>query len=115
MDADPVRNYRGGVFDDPNAGSDVDHVVSVVGWGKDSKTGKQYWIARNSWGEYWGEMGYFRVAMGGNQLGLESECAWAVPKEFTTHNVPCGEAGEDCAVETSKEESQQAQEGVIVM
>ncbi len=44
-----------------NPNTDIDHVVSVVGWGNDAKMG-QYWIVRNSWGEYWGEMGYIRVA-----------------------------------------------------
>jgi cathepsin X len=55
---------------------------------------------RNSWGEYWGEMGYIRVEKGNNALHLEDECAWAVPGTFTapetTTNFPCGEGGEGC-------------------
>ena len=39
--------------------------------------GHRYWNVRNSWGEYWGELGYVRVKMGDNQLGLEADCAWA--------------------------------------
>jgi cathepsin X len=52
---------------------------------------------RNSWGEFWGEMGYIRVAKGKNALHLEEQCSWAVPKDFTTENFPCYEGGDNCA------------------
>merc|ERR1719160_1998766 len=80
IDATEILEYTGGIA--TQEGSMVDHVISVVGWGNDDKAG-QYWIIRNSWGEYWGEMGYVRVAKGNNALKLEEQCSWAVPKAFT--------------------------------
>lgn len=57
---------------------------------------------RAGWGEYWGEMGYIRVAMGSNALNLEEECSWAVVKGFTAPemgmNYPCDEGGDNCLV-----------------
>lgn len=81
----------------------MNHIVSVTGWGYDSITGKRYWIVRNSWGEYWGEMGYVRIAMGGNQLGVETDCAWAVPGSWTELNYPCDEDGTNCMKRKSAE------------
>jgi cathepsin X len=99
VDADPLRDYSGGIFDDPDATANIDHVVSIVGWGSDAP-GKYYWIVRNSWGEFWGEMGFFRVRAGSNMLGLESECAYAVPSGYTSAegdmNFPCAEDGKGC-------------------
>merc|ERR1712159_694405 len=66
IDASPILKYTGGIAS--MAGEMVDHVISIVGWGKDQASGKQYWIVRNSWGEYWGEMGYIRVEKGNNAL-----------------------------------------------
>jgi cathepsin X len=96
INAGPALNYTGGIFDDASAGTGVDHIISVTGWGTDPKTGKQYWNVRNSWGQYWGELGYMRLTKGENQLGIESQCSWATLKQFTEVNTPCFEGGENC-------------------
>lgn len=54
INADPLRDYEEGILDDDTASTSTNHIVSIVGFGKDEETGKDYWIIRNSWGEYWG-------------------------------------------------------------
>ena len=71
-------NYRGGIYRDTSGAQSLNHAISVVGWGEED--GQKYWIMRNSWGSYWGEKGFARVVRGENNLGIESECTWAVPK-----------------------------------
>jgi len=95
IQATPILNYETGIATERSFSTD--HVVSVVGWGTDATEGF-YWTVRNSWGEYWGEMSYIRVATGA--LALEQGCAWAVPGEFTapekSNQVHCHEGGDNC-------------------
>lgn len=97
VNAEPLITYEGGVFNDTLASRETNHVVSIVGWG--SVENQNYWIVRNSWGEYWGEMGFFRVLMGQNVLGLEGEIAWATPGRWTEVNFPCDEDGKNCQID----------------
>eukprot|EP00743_Colponemidia_sp_Colp-15_P001856 GILK01002024.1.p1 GENE.GILK01002024.1~~GILK01002024.1.p1 ORF type:complete len:619 (+),score=71.23 GILK01002024.1:45-1859(+) len=77
---DELEAYTGGIFTDKSGRKADDHVVSVAGWGVDGN-GDKYWVVRNSWGTYWGESGWLRLAKGIDNLGVESlGCAWAVPK-----------------------------------
>jgi len=109
-----IKDYTGGIIDDvrfENIGHN--HGVSIVGWGEEEVIGngdgdgtnennigrdrkRKYWIVRNSWGQYWGEMGFFRVEMGRNLIGIENHIAWATPGVYSTINYPCAEDGERC-------------------
>mmetsp|Transcript_19107 Transcript_19107/g.27485 ORF Transcript_19107/g.27485 Transcript_19107/m.27485 type:complete len:355 (+) Transcript_19107:74-1138(+) len=96
INAEPIVAYKGGIFVDDSFDQETNHIVSIVGWGTDPDTSKKFWIIRNSWGQYWGEMGYIRLEMGKNLLGIEGEIAWATLGSFTVDNFPCSEDGKNC-------------------
>eukprot|EP00472_Partenskyella_glossopodia_P007168 CAMPEP_0197524978 /NCGR_PEP_ID=MMETSP1318-20131121/10538_1 /TAXON_ID=552666 /ORGANISM="Partenskyella glossopodia, Strain RCC365" /LENGTH=333 /DNA_ID=CAMNT_0043078105 /DNA_START=66 /DNA_END=1067 /DNA_ORIENTATION=+ len=93
IDAEQVLQYKGGIFKS-DKDFQINHIISVIGWGEEN--GQKYWIVRNSWGEYWGEMGYIRVEKGNNAIGIEEECSWATPEKWTELNFPCYEDGTNC-------------------
>lgn len=39
---------------------------------------RRYWEIRNSWGTYWGELGFFKLQRGINALNLEAGDCWCV-------------------------------------
>lgn len=80
------HEYTGGIYNDPTTytENDINHEVSVVGWGVDEKTDQKYWNVRNSWGTSWGENGFFRVTRGNNTIAIETDCAWATPVDTWT-------------------------------
>src|ERR1039457_4330807 len=56
--------YSGGVYNH-NSDSSINHDVVLVGW--DDANG--CWIMKNSWGTWWGESGYMRIAYGCDLIG----------------------------------------------
>ncbi|KAI8427492.1 hypothetical protein MSG28_002024 [Choristoneura fumiferana] len=58
-------HYKEGILSpedcDPNY---LCHAVLLVGYAKDAKSGKDYWIVKNSWGADWGMEGFFYLENG---------------------------------------------------
>merc|ERR1711937_1045938 len=85
--------YSGGVLSNCNDYV-MDHAVQLVGYGTDS--GKDYWLVRNSWGN-WGEKGYIRMQRYGE--GSEPCGPDKSPQDGdacegdTTPRTYCGECG----------------------
>ncbi|XP_026750376.2 uncharacterized peptidase C1-like protein F26E4.3 isoform X1 [Galleria mellonella] len=66
-------HYRDGVYRHTRYGDNQLqglHSVRIVGWGENR--GDKYWIVANSWGREWGIDGYFHIARGENESGIES-------------------------------------------
>lgn len=66
-------------------GDKINHAVLMIGYGVDSSGAGDvpYWIAKNSWGELWGEAGYVRIAQGENApdgvCGVNVDPSYPVP------------------------------------
>lgn len=60
--------YKQGVYKHVAGKIAGGHAVTIVGWNDDDKA----WIVKNSWGEGWGENGYFRIAYN-DESGLGSQ------------------------------------------
>jgi len=82
---DSLEEYKGGIYCDETGDVKPVHDVEIVGYGEED--GKKFWLVRNSWGTHWGENGFVRVCRGINNIAIESDCAWATPKDTWTDNV----------------------------
>ena len=73
LNANPLQTYTGGILDKTSSQcpvSGINHAVTMVGYGHDDASDKDYWIVKNSWGQTWGEKGYFRIKRGSGTCGV---------------------------------------------
>ncbi|GLT29569.1 hypothetical protein SLA2020_044270 [Shorea laevis] len=75
------KNYESGVLTAGECGNNLDHAVTLVGYGT-TEDGTKYWLIRNSWGETWGESGYMRIqrdaGVSGGLCGLAMKPSYPV-------------------------------------
>lgn len=64
--------YDGGVYEHVWGDRKGGHAILIVGWNDE----EQSWICKNSWGEYWGEDGYFRIKWGSCGIGKNMPFIW---------------------------------------
>jgi cathepsin F len=79
LNAEPLHFYEGGVLDQDAEECDpmgLNHGITLVGYGNEN--GKDYWIAKNSWGADWGEQGYFKIARGKKTCGINAYVTSAI-------------------------------------
>ena len=72
-------NFTGkGVYRwDGKSGKYGGHAVVIVGWGENVTD--KYWIVRNSWGNNWGDNGYFKIVRGENHCEIEENVFTGIP------------------------------------
>ncbi|UCE19116.1 MAG: T9SS type A sorting domain-containing protein [Gemmatimonadota bacterium] len=64
--------YTGGVYEHVWGNYLAGHCILIVGWNDE----EQCWICKNSWGEDWGESGYFRIRWGNCEMGEYIPFIW---------------------------------------
>ncbi len=75
--------YKSGVFDDATCyQGQLDHGVSLVGYGHDSSSNKDYYILRNSWATTWGESGYMRIGRNSVASSTTGICGLAMMNSY---------------------------------
>jgi len=74
-----LESYTGGIFEQKVNNPQINHIISVVGWGVENNV--NFWIVRNSWGQPWGENGFFRIVTGpaDTNLAIQTDCSYGVP------------------------------------
>merc|ERR1712048_1467202 len=71
VDAAAWQSYRSGILT-KRCGKQLDHSVLLVGYDESGN----YWKVKNSWGKSWGESGFIRLTMKGDQCGVYDDASY---------------------------------------
>ncbi|CAN4093926.1 unnamed protein product [Withania somnifera] len=87
-----MQTYIGGVSCPLICLKHQDHGVLLVGYGSDGFAPirlkkKPYWIIKNSWGENWGERGYYKICRGHNICGVDAMVSTVTAARTTNPNL----------------------------
>jgi C1A family cysteine protease len=77
------QTYTSGVLSSAKCGTTLDHAVLAVGYGNDPTSGLDYWLIKNSWNTTWGDQGYVKLAITGDDAGT---CGVQSDPQFPTTN-----------------------------
>jgi len=71
-------DYRAGTVFNTCSKKSINHAITVIGWGK-TGNGQEYWLIKNSWGDYWGDNGYIKVKKGTCGVGSQTVVTTCYP------------------------------------
>lgn len=72
-----LMNYKNGVYKQTSGSKQGGHAITLIGWGVEG--GVNYWIVQNSWGNEWGEAGYFKIDMEDANSEMASQAFYCIP------------------------------------
>ena len=72
------EEYKSGIYQYTTGSLLGGHAIKIIGWGEEN--GVKYWLIANSWGENWGENGFFRMLRGNNECGIEESASTGIDK-----------------------------------
>jgi len=64
--------YTGGCYENPGT-QPTNHAVLILGWDDSMCGGTGAWICKNSWGQNWGENGFFYIKYGSCRIGSSAQ------------------------------------------
>jgi len=64
-------HYKSGVYTHTTGDLLGGHAIKIIGWGTENST--PYWLVQNSWTTTWGNQGYFKIALGTDECGIEDD------------------------------------------
>ena len=71
-------NYSEGVYQHVEGEALGGHAIKIIGWGIEN--GVKYWLCVNSWNEFWGDHGTFKILRGEDHCGIEKSIVTGMPK-----------------------------------